>query len=131
MARKIRMTPFARFFIFLLFAAPLAFLGASYFRGEDGVAKIKSLLDQWSGKTQTTETQTSVSEAAELVPSNTSTTETQISKTPIALENMNHTDINGSDLKAKLDSVLKNQQRILELLEANQKRIPQPKTDSL
>jgi hypothetical protein len=39
--RKTKLTPFARFFIFLLIAAPLAYLGASYYNGEDGVGKIK------------------------------------------------------------------------------------------
>ncbi len=43
-SRKLRLTPFARFFIFLLFAAPLAYLGASYYNGQDGIAKIKDLI---------------------------------------------------------------------------------------
>lgn len=37
------MTPFARLFIFLLFFIPLAYLGASYYRGEDGIENIKRL----------------------------------------------------------------------------------------
>jgi TolA-binding protein len=37
------MTGFAKFFIFLLFAAPLAYIGASYYNGQDPLETIKSL----------------------------------------------------------------------------------------
>ncbi len=42
--RPIRVTGFTRFFIVMLFVAPLAYIGASYYNGEDGVEKIKNLL---------------------------------------------------------------------------------------
>ncbi len=42
--RKLKMTPFARFFIFILFAAPIAYLVASYYNGQDGFQNIKDLL---------------------------------------------------------------------------------------
>ena len=42
--RKLRMTPFARFFIVMLFLAPLAYIGASYYNGEDGIENIKKLI---------------------------------------------------------------------------------------
>ena len=48
---KPRMTSFARFFIFLLIATPLAFFAASYINGEDGVQTLKGLV----GKNDTTE----------------------------------------------------------------------------
>lgn len=45
MARKRRkLTPFARLFIFLIFLAPIAYVGASYYKGEDGVQNIKNLV---------------------------------------------------------------------------------------
>ena len=42
--RKLKMTPFARFFIFILFAAPIAYLVASYYNGQDGMQNIKDIL---------------------------------------------------------------------------------------
>ncbi len=45
MARKRKkLTPFARLFIFLLFLAPIAYVGASYYKGEDGIQNIKNLV---------------------------------------------------------------------------------------
>jgi hypothetical protein len=40
----IRTTGFTRFFIVMLFVAPLAYIGASYYNGEDGIQNIKKLL---------------------------------------------------------------------------------------
>jgi len=42
--RPLRVTGFTRFFLVMLIIAPLAYIGASYYNGEDGVAKIKQLL---------------------------------------------------------------------------------------
>lgn len=42
--RPIRVTGFTRFFIVMLLVAPLAYIGASFYNGEDGVEKIKNLL---------------------------------------------------------------------------------------
>lgn len=44
MRRRLRLTGFARFFIVMMFVIPLAYLGASYYRGEDGIQNIKKLL---------------------------------------------------------------------------------------
>jgi cell division protein FtsB len=44
MRKKYKMTSFARFLIFMIFFAPLAYIGASYYNGEDGIQKIKNLL---------------------------------------------------------------------------------------
>ena len=44
MARRAKMTGFARFLIIMVFVAPLAYLGASYYNGEDGVQNLKNLL---------------------------------------------------------------------------------------
>lgn len=45
MKNKYKITGFARLLIFMLFFAPLAYIGASYYQGEDGIAKIKSLFE--------------------------------------------------------------------------------------
>jgi cell shape-determining protein MreC len=41
MQRKLKVTGFARFFLVMIFVAPIAYLGASYYNGEDGIANIK------------------------------------------------------------------------------------------
>ncbi len=42
--RKLRLTAFARFVIVMVFLAPLAYMGASYYNGEDGFQNLKDLL---------------------------------------------------------------------------------------
>lgn len=44
MARRIKLTVFSRFLIVMLFLGPLAYIGASYYNGEDGLANLKQLL---------------------------------------------------------------------------------------
>ncbi len=56
MARKARLTVFSRFIIMMLIVGPLAFLGASYYNGEDGVETIKNIFNQ--NKENVTETRT-------------------------------------------------------------------------
>ncbi len=43
MAQKYKMTGCAKFFIFLIIAVPLAYIGASYYNGSDPFAKIKEI----------------------------------------------------------------------------------------
>ena len=43
---KAKMTGFTKFLILMIIVGPLAFLGASYYRGEDGIAAIKSLFSK-------------------------------------------------------------------------------------
>ena len=42
--RKFQITGFARFLLFLVIAAPLAYLGASYYNGENGIENIKNMI---------------------------------------------------------------------------------------
>ena len=44
MRKKYKMTGCARFFIVMLILAPLAYIGASYYQGQDGIENIKNLL---------------------------------------------------------------------------------------
>lgn len=46
MKQKYKLTAFARILIFLIFFTPLAYIGASYYNGEDGIAKIRALIEQ-------------------------------------------------------------------------------------
>ena len=43
MAQKYKMTGCAKFFIFFIIAAPLSYIGASYYNGVDPFAKLKSI----------------------------------------------------------------------------------------
>lgn len=43
MKNKYKITGFARLLIFLLLFAPIAYIGASYYQGEDGIENIKSI----------------------------------------------------------------------------------------
>lgn len=52
MAKKSGLTPMGRLIIFLLIGAPLAYIGASYYNGEDGVQNIKNLVS--GNKTENT-----------------------------------------------------------------------------
>lgn len=44
MARKLKLTGFARFFLLLLILTPIAYMVASYVNGEDGLSNIKRLM---------------------------------------------------------------------------------------
>lgn len=43
MAGKVKTTGFARFLLIMIIVAPLAYLGAAYYNGQDGVENIKKL----------------------------------------------------------------------------------------
>lgn len=45
MRKKYKLTGFSRLAIFLILFTPLAYIGASYYNGEDGIAKIRSLFE--------------------------------------------------------------------------------------
>jgi septal ring factor EnvC (AmiA/AmiB activator) len=45
MKSKYKITGFARLLIFMVIFTPIAYIGASYYQGEDGIAKIKSLIN--------------------------------------------------------------------------------------
>jgi peptidoglycan hydrolase CwlO-like protein len=51
MRKKYKLTGFARLVIFLILFTPVAYIGANYYNGEDGIAKIKSLFEQNEGRT--------------------------------------------------------------------------------
>jgi len=46
MATRTKMTPFAKFFIMLVIVSPLAYMGASYYNGEDGLQNIKNFFSK-------------------------------------------------------------------------------------
>ena len=44
MARRVKLTAFSRFLILLIFLVPGAYIGASYYNGQDGIQNIKEML---------------------------------------------------------------------------------------
>ena len=42
--RRLKLTAFSRFLIVMVFLVPLAYIGASYYNGEDGIQNIKELV---------------------------------------------------------------------------------------
>jgi cell division protein FtsB len=58
MTKRIRLTGFARFLFVMVILVPAAYIGASYYNGEDGLKNIKTLLGIEStqgGKSTTTD----------------------------------------------------------------------------
>lgn len=55
---KLRVTGFTRFLLFMMIVVPAAFLGASYYNGEDGIQKAKDLLGVGGEKTETVSSNT-------------------------------------------------------------------------
>jgi hypothetical protein len=55
MARRLKSTPFARFLVAMLFIAPMAYLGAAYYNGEDPIQLVKDKLGIESNTTQAAE----------------------------------------------------------------------------
>jgi hypothetical protein len=45
MRKKYKLTVFARFIIFMAVFTPVAFMGISYYQGEDGLQKIKDIVN--------------------------------------------------------------------------------------
>lgn len=69
MSKKFKVTGFTRFVLVMVVLAPLAFIGAAYYNGDDGIQKFKELIgleaskpSQNTGQTTTT-TSTSDSES--------------------------------------------------------------------
>ncbi len=52
MGSKYKMTGCAKFFFVLIILAPLAYVGASYYNGQDGIQTIKNLLGMGSEQTR-------------------------------------------------------------------------------
>ena len=55
MKRKYKTTGCAKFFLMLVILAPLAYLGASYFNGQDGIQNIKNLFGGNGDRTEVVE----------------------------------------------------------------------------
>ena len=68
---KFKLTGFARFFIVMMFLAPLAYIGASYYNGEDGIENIKNFFISLVGGESSTDSETKVLDDTEDVKEST------------------------------------------------------------
>ena len=50
MSKRLKATGFTRFLIFMLFIIPMAYFGASYYNGEDGLQNVKDLINKGKEK---------------------------------------------------------------------------------
>jgi chromosome segregation ATPase len=57
--RKLQMTAFSRFFLFLIIFLPSLFFGVSYLKGEDGIQSLKDLAGIESSESSSTESASS------------------------------------------------------------------------
>ena len=58
MARRVKLTAFSRFLILLIFLIPAAYIGASYYNGQDGIQNIKEMLGMEEGTSTTSKQNT-------------------------------------------------------------------------
>ena len=107
MARKARLTVFSRFLIMMLVVGPLAFLGASYYNGENGVETVKDLFNQGGKESVTEKTRTNRSEASDTEADDKATY--KIQKLEEALEykqkRLDEMHKENEDLKQKIDEL--------------------------
>jgi peptidoglycan hydrolase CwlO-like protein len=109
MARRVRLTSFTRFLLVMIVLVPAAYIGASYYNGEDGIQNIKNLLG--IGKSQpTVQVETNRSPRTENTapaPTNKGATQNQLEQLNRKIEEMEREQaalrerINQQDLQIK------------------------------
>ena len=62
--RKLQMTAFSRFFLFLIIFLPSLFFGVSYMKGEDGMQTLKDMIGMESSESSNTESASSSTKPA-------------------------------------------------------------------
>jgi hypothetical protein len=67
MKKKYQMTGCAKFFVVIMLLAPLAYIGASYYNGQDGIQNFKSLLGLESKEQKISTGEANVNIQADLV----------------------------------------------------------------
>ena len=112
-AKKLKMTGFARFFIVMLILAPLAYMGASYANGEDGIENLKNL---FKGKISMG---SSASEKSTTPDETTKTVEIPVSDTQNS--NLDQAEIESRDSKIK--DLTESNQKLQEELDQKTKEL--------
>lgn len=109
MAAKFKLTGFARFFFAMIIIIPLAYFGASYYNGEDGLANLKKMVGIDLAEEDATEDTATIDRSDSKKSedkSNDSAEVDRLKKRISELENENE----------KLNQLLKNREREIELL---------------
>jgi hypothetical protein len=108
MRRRLRLTGFARFFIVMMFVIPLAYFGASYYRGEDGLQNIKDFLGVEKGEPAQEEDVTEIPESAIAVEIPEQTLENRLKKlekdNALLLSKVSELEAQLKALKERLDA---------------------------
>ena len=123
MAKKYKLTGCAKFFIFFIIAAPLAYLGASYYNGQDPVKQVKEFVESISFSKGDPESGSTDS------PTVTNGAPGQTSGT--VYQKMELKDLEIKTLKNDLDdckSINKKQKELIEALEKENEAIKQQST---
>ena len=113
MAKRTRLTPFAKFLLVMVFVAPLAYIGASYYNGQDGVANIKTLL----GIESSAEDVSTKAPIEQQIPAK--ETETAASE-PVTYSNDQGESV--ADLRAELENIKLRMQQIEAKIQALESR---------
>lgn len=111
MSKRLKVTPFARFFLAMLVIAPLAYIGASFLNGQDGLQNIKNL---FNGE------KTEVVQSSEI---ETTSTTNETSNTNTNTNDNSNTDAGTAttaELKKLQEDLDYKNQRIEELLKENE-----------
>ncbi|MFN7116716.1 MAG: hypothetical protein ACK4TA_07925 [Saprospiraceae bacterium] len=112
--RRLKLTGFARFLIVMLFLVPLAYLGAAYYNGQDGIQNIKDLLGI-EKKTVQTERVVKEDKTVTTVPGE-PTIETQTQPSSIDSRRLDQ-------LEKRMNEVERENLRLRELVRQQQQRI--------
>ena len=117
--KKFKMTGFARFFIVMLILAPLAYMGASYANGEDGIENLKNLfkgkISMGSGASEKANTQDETTKSVEL----------PVQDTPKS--NIDQSEIEARDLKIK--ALTESNQKLQEELNQTREELNQTREE--
>jgi len=116
MPRKYKLTGCAKFFIFLVIAAPLAYIGASYYNGQDPIGEIKEFVQSFTKNEAEGDDNVPVTETTE-------TTESQSAGSGTVYQKMELKDLEIKTLKNDLNDCKSINTKQKELIDALEKEI--------
>jgi TolA-binding protein len=120
---KFKMTGFARFFFAMLILAPLAYIGASYANGEDGIENFKNLfkgkISMGTGNNQEeSDTQNETTKTVEIPSPNSQSSSTNQEDLKEKDEKINELTQNNQQLQEALDQKTKELEEVKAQLKA-------------
>ncbi|MFT4758179.1 MAG: hypothetical protein ACI9XO_002436 [Paraglaciecola sp.] len=104
---KLRVTGFTRFLLFMMIVVPAAFIGSSYYNGEDGLQKAKDLVGIGGEKTETVGSNTSTDTGSSTNSTSTAELEDCIDALARMERRLERRDQEIEDLEAKIVALRK------------------------